>query len=68
MDCSLTSSSVHGILQTRILEWDATYSSKGSFQPRTEPESLVSPALAGGFFTASATWEAPGQGTKILHA
>ena len=66
MDCSLTSSSVHGILQTRILEWVAIYFSKGASQPRIEPESLTSPALAGGFFTASATWEAPGQGTKIL--
>ena len=28
--------------------------------PGTEPESLSSPALAGGFFTSSATWEAPG--------
>ena len=27
--------------------------------PRIEPESLTSPALAGGFFTTSATWEAP---------
>ena len=26
--------------------------------PRTEPGSLMSPALTGGFFTASATWEA----------
>ena len=26
--------------------------------PRTEPASLMSPALAGGFFTTSATWEA----------
>ena len=26
--------------------------------PGTEPASLVSPALAGGFFTASATWKA----------
>ena len=25
--------------------------------PGTEPESLMSPALAGGFFTTSATWE-----------
>ena len=24
-----------------------------------EPESLLSPALTGGFFTTSATWEAP---------
>ena len=27
--------------------------------PGTEPASLRSPALAGGFFTTSATWEAP---------
>ena len=26
--------------------------------PGIEPESLMSPALAGGFFTTSATWEA----------
>ena len=28
-------------------------------QPGTEPMSLMSPALAGGFLTISATWEAP---------
>ena len=27
--------------------------------PETEPVSLASPALAGRFFTPSATWEAP---------
>ena len=27
--------------------------------PGIEPGSLVTPALAGGFFTTSATWEAP---------
>ena len=27
--------------------------------PGIEPRSLMSPALAGGFFTTSATWEAP---------
>ena len=34
MDCSLPGSSVHGILQARILEWVAMPSSKGSSQPR----------------------------------
>ena len=29
-----------------------------------KPASLTSPALAGGFFTTSATWEAP-QGTVL---
>ena len=30
----------------------------GLFDPRIEPESLQSPALAGRFFTTSLTWEA----------
>ena len=34
MDCSPTDSSVLGILQTRILEWVAVPSSRGSSQPR----------------------------------
>ena len=40
-----------GILQARILEWVAMPSSKGSSQPGDESESLMSPALAGSFFT-----------------
>ena len=31
MDCGLPGSSVHGILQARILEWVAISSSRGSF-------------------------------------
>ena len=53
MDCSPPGSSVHGILQARILEWVAMPSSRGSSQPGTEPKSLNSLALAGGFFTTS---------------
>ena len=34
MDCSLPGSSVHGILQARILEWVAISSSRESFWPR----------------------------------
>ena len=34
MDCSPPGSSVHGILQARILEWIAMSSSRGSFPPR----------------------------------
>ena len=34
MDCSLPGSSVHGILQSKILEWVDLPSSRGSFQPR----------------------------------
>ena len=50
--------SVHGILQARILEWVAISSSGGSSHPGTEATSFRSPALAGGFFTTSTTWEA----------
>ena len=63
MYCSPTGSSVHGILQARILEWAAISSSRGSFQPRIEPLSHVSPALAGGFFTA----EPPGKPSTHAH-
>ena len=34
MDCSPPGSSVHGILQARILEWVAISYSRGSSQPR----------------------------------
>ena len=42
MDCSLPGSSVHGILQTGILEWVAIAFSRGSSDPGIEPRS---PAL-----------------------
>jgi len=58
MDCSLLGSSVHGILQVRILDWVAMLSPEALPDPRIEAVSLTSPALAGGFFTTSATWEA----------
>ena len=51
MDCSLPGSSVYGILQVRILEWVAMPFSRGFFRLGMEPMSLMSPALAGGFFT-----------------
>ena len=56
MDYSPPDSSVHGILQARILEWVAMPSSRAFPNPGIEPASLMSPALAGGFLTASATW------------
>ena len=36
MDCSPPGSSVHGILQARLLEWVAIYSSRGSSPPRDQ--------------------------------
>ena len=45
MDYGLPGSSVHGILQARILEWVATSFSGVSFQPRDRITSPVAPAL-----------------------
>ena len=54
IDCSLLGSSVHGILQARILDWIAM--SPGDLpDPGIEPTSLLSPELADRFFTTSAT-------------
>ena len=41
MEWSPPGSSVHGILQARILEWVAIPSSRGSSQPRIEPSSCA---------------------------
>ena len=48
MDCSLPGSSVHGILQARILEWVAISILRGSSWPRDRTR--VS-CVAGRFFT-----------------
>ena len=55
MDCSPPGSSVHGILQARILEWVAMPSSRGSSPPRDQ--TCIS-CTAGEFFNHWATWEA----------
>ena len=58
IDCSLPGSSVHEIFQARVLEWVAIPTPGDLPDPKIEPESLASPALASGFFTNCATWEA----------
>ena len=45
MDCNTPGSSVHGIVQARILEWVAMHCSRGSSNPGMEPKSSTSPAL-----------------------
>ena len=55
MDCSPPGSSVHGILQARILERIAIPFSRGSFQPRDQTQISH---FAGGFFTDQAIREA----------
>ena len=56
VDCSPPGSSVHGILQARILEWGAISFSGHLPDPGIKLVSLVSPSLAGRFFTTSTTW------------
>ena len=53
VDCSLPGSSVHGILQARILERVAMPSSRGSSNPRNQTHISCISYIAGGFFT---TW------------
>ena len=57
MDSSLPGSSVCGILQTRILEWVAISSSRGSSRPRDWTRVSCTSFFASGFFTA----EPPGK-------
>ena len=59
MNCSLPGSSVHGILQARILEWIAMLSSERLFQPRDPARDSCFSFIAGRFFIHWATWEAP---------
>ena len=62
---SLPGSSVHGISRQEYWSgfpcpppWDL-------LNPGIKPASLMSPALAGGFFTTSATWKAPVQYSEL---
>ena len=75
MDCSPPDSSVHGILQARILEWVAISFSRGSSWPEdwaisfsrgsSWPEDwtwifyVSCRYVAGRFFTTATTWKAP---------
>ena len=58
MDRSPPDSSVHGILQTSILELVAMLSSRGSSQSRDQTRGSYVSCIGSGFFTTSATWEA----------
>ena len=59
MDCSPPGSSVHGIFQARILEWFAIFFSRDLPHPGIEPESLLSPELAGRFLPRRNLWCIP---------
>ena len=53
MDCSPPDSSLQRILEERILKWVAIFFSKDLSHPGIEPVYLLSPALAGRFFSTS---------------
>ena len=55
MDCSLPGSSVHGIIQAKILEWVAISFARGSSQPR---DRIQVSCIAGRCFNLWATSEA----------
>ena len=56
VNCSPPGSSIHGVLQTRILEWVATPFSRGSSWPSNQTRDS---RITGGFFTVWATRETP---------
>ena len=58
MDCSLPGSSVLGDSPGKNTEWVAVPFYRDLPDLGIEPSSPMSPALAGGFFTPGATWEA----------
>ena len=58
MDCSLPGSSVHGILQARILEWVAISYSKGSSRPRDWTCVSCVPCIGRQILYHCATWKA----------
>ena len=65
-DCSLPVSSVHGILQARMLGW-IPFPTPGDLPiPGIEPLPLMSPTLAGMFLTTSATWEVKPPANEII--
>ena len=56
LDCSPPGCSVLGILQARIWNGLSSPTSEDLPNPGIELMSLMSPSLAGGFFTSNATW------------
>ena len=67
MDCSPPGSSVHGILQARILEWVAISFSRGLFLTKGSNPCLLSPALAGRFNNNSKNWWGPPRELQCIY-
>ena len=58
MDCHPPDSSVHGILQARMLEWVPMLSSRGSSQPRDRTQASSVSCICRQVLYHCATWEA----------
>ena len=58
MDCSLSGSSVHGVLQAKILQLVAISFSRGSFWPRDGTHTFCDPCISRQILYHWTTWEA----------
>ena len=65
MDCSLPGSSVHGILQARILGWVAVPSSRGSSPPRDRILISCVSGIGGWVLYHCATWSPASHGLLV---
>ena len=65
LDCSAPGSSVHGILQARILQWVAVFSSRGSSRPRDQTCVSCISCIGRQILYHCTTWEAPVHGYMI---
>ena len=63
MDCSTSGSSVHGVFKSRILEWVAMPSSRGSSQPRDQTQVSW---IVGRFFTVWTRGKPRNTGVGVL--
>ena len=66
MECNPPDSSVHVILQARILEWMAMPFSRGSFPLRDQTQVSYVSWIGRQFLYSGATWEAQSINTRYL--
>ena len=59
MDCNPPGSTVHGILQAKLLEWVAIFSSRGSARPKEQSCVSWISCIGRWVLYRWATWETP---------
>ena len=67
VDCSSPGSSVHGILQARILEWVAISYSRGSYQARDQTHTSCVSCIGRWILYHCTSWEARKQNKKAIN-